>query len=159
MTAKSRFMCEVHVQEFRPFEEKSLGLVRGECDICGRVLTSTSDYAYALPDIFENNSLEEGEPTKPLKTHSDGSICLEGTRRVPENFKSCCNEFESHTDACTFDIRYEWWGNPQGWFIPIVPSAGGGGIAIGYCPHCGKKLDGGEAASVGGRFLDCTETD
>ena len=72
--------------------------------------------------------------------HADGSSCPEGTRRVPRPFKTCCEAFASRTLACYHDIRYEWWPNYKGWFIVIAPSAGGGGISISYCPHCGASL-------------------
>jgi hypothetical protein len=42
--------------------------------------------------------------------------------------------------ACYFDLRYEWWSKQKGWFIALAPNAGGGGIAISYCPHCGANL-------------------
>jgi hypothetical protein len=75
-------------------------------------------------------------------THEDGSPCPEGTQSVPRVFAPCCEVFADHTAACYFDIRYEWWPKQKGWFIVIAPSAGGGGIAISYCPHCGSKLTG-----------------
>lgn len=75
-------------------------------------------------------------------THSDGTICPEGTQRLPARFSPCCNEFKSHTLACYFDIRYEWWPRKKSWFIVIAETAGGGGMAISYCPHCGSKLNG-----------------
>ena len=77
-----------------------------------------------------------------IKEHTDGSFCPEGTQRIPRTFNPCCDSFLQHTSACYLDIRYEWWPNQRGWFIIISPSAGGGGIAISYCPHCGAKLSG-----------------
>ena len=61
---------------------------------------------------------------------------------MPRAFKACCALFESHTLSCYYDIRYEWWSKARGWFTVIAPLAGGGGIAIHYCPHCGTKLAG-----------------
>jgi len=72
--------------------------------------------------------------------HSDGTVCPEGTRRVPRGFKACCESFAGHTTACYFDVRYEWWPRRKGWFIAIAKAAGGGGIAISFCPHCGARL-------------------
>jgi len=75
-----------------------------------------------------------------MKTHDDGSQCPEGTRKVPRGFKPCCDSFDQHTRACYFDLRYEWWPKYKGWFIPLAPKAGGGGIQIQFCPHCGTSL-------------------
>ncbi|MGE0045319.1 MAG: hypothetical protein AB7J28_12900 [Hyphomonadaceae bacterium] len=76
------------------------------------------------------------------KTHSDGSLCPEGTQSLPSSGAICCDAFGWRTLACYFDIRYEFWENPEGWFVIIQPDAGGGGILLSYCPHCGAKLPG-----------------
>jgi hypothetical protein len=73
-------------------------------------------------------------------SHLDGSACLEGTQRVPRGYVSCCEDFRQHTLTCYHDIRYEWWSTQRRWFTIISPAAGGGGVAIAFCPHCGKKL-------------------
>jgi hypothetical protein len=73
-------------------------------------------------------------------THSDGSICPEGTQSVPKSYTACCQVFEAHTRSCYYDIRYEWWSKARAWIIIIASSAGGGGIQIDYCPHCGANL-------------------
>lgn len=73
-------------------------------------------------------------------THSDGSPCPEGTQCLHEGELICCDLFRQHTLACYYDIRYEYWPGLSGWFIIIAPEAGGGGIEIKYCPHCGTKL-------------------
>ena len=86
-----------------------------------------------------------------VPTHADGSPCPEGTQRLPENGKLCCDAFEARTKACYFDIRYEYWPTLEGWFIVIQPDAGGGGVAINHCPHCGAKLQG---QVLEGRYLD-----
>lgn len=83
--------------------------------------------------------------------HIDGTPCPEGTQRLPRGFKACCDSFRQHTLACYFDIRYEWWSKQRGWFIIVAPSAGGGGVALAYCPHCGTKLGGVKQA---GRWLE-----
>jgi hypothetical protein len=75
-----------------------------------------------------------------VNRHSNGTICLEGTSTVAEKFAPCCEDFAGHLIACVFDFRYEWWKNKQIWVIVISESAGGGGIQISFCPHCGKKL-------------------
>jgi len=72
--------------------------------------------------------------------HADGTTCPEGTQALPRGFQSCCDAFHAHTAACYFDIRYEWWPRSRSWFIVIAPSAGGGGISIRFCPHCGNRL-------------------
>ncbi len=74
-------------------------------------------------------------------SHPSGTKCPQGTSKVPDNFVPCCAFFESHTKNCYYDIRFEWWTNlAGGWVIVISPDAGGGGIAINYCPSCGRKL-------------------
>ncbi len=75
-------------------------------------------------------------------THIDGSDCPEGTQRLPPSGALCCETFRARTFACYFDIRYEWWPEPAGWYVIIAPDAGGGGVAINHCPHCGVRLDG-----------------
>lgn len=75
-------------------------------------------------------------------THTDGSPCPEGTQSVPADFRPCCAAFGARTLSCYFDIRYEWWEEHDAWFIIIDPTAGGGGLAIAFCPHCGGKLSG-----------------
>ena len=75
-----------------------------------------------------------------MHQHSDGTTCNEGTSSVPEGYTPCCGTFEAHTRACEFDIRYEWWAKDSKWVIAIADTAGGGGIEIGYCPHCGMRL-------------------
>ena len=79
---------------------------------------------------------------KNPQLHTDGTVCYEGTRRVPRPFKACCVEFNKHTLACVHDVRYEWWPKQKTWVIPIGELSGGGGVAISHCPHCGKKLKG-----------------
>jgi hypothetical protein len=74
--------------------------------------------------------------------HADGTTCLEGTRSVPPDWTPCCDEFPGHVDTCAYDIRYEFWPRRNEWFIAIAETAGGGGIRIGWCPHCGTKLAG-----------------
>lgn len=71
--------------------------------------------------------------------HPDGSECLAGTQRVPKGHLPCCEVFEDHTRACAFDVRYEW-SEEHGWVTAISSSAGGGGVAISHCPHCGEQL-------------------
>jgi len=70
---------------------------------------------------------------------------------LPARFRTCCAEFAQRTLACTFDVRYEWWSRQRNWFVTIADSAGGGGIAISHCPHCGKKLAGGK---LRGRWME-----
>lgn len=71
--------------------------------------------------------------------HADGSVCPEGTKAVPPGWVPCCETFEGHTIACYHDIRYEW-SAQHGWITAIAPDAGGGGIEMGFCPHCGMRL-------------------
>lgn len=72
--------------------------------------------------------------------HADGTLCPEGTALLPSRFRACCEFFEAHTKACYFDLRFEWWPNSRGWFVAVAPQAGGGGVAIHYCPNCGSAL-------------------
>jgi hypothetical protein len=74
------------------------------------------------------------------KTHPDGTPCKEGTRSVPSRHVACCETFAGHLSTCDLDVRYEWWPRPRQWVITIAESAGGGGIVIRYCPHCGAEL-------------------
>lgn len=84
-------------------------------------------------------------------THLDGTPCPEGTQRLSPERTTCCDAFHARTLACYFDVRYEWWPNPSGWFIIICPDAGGGGIAINNCPHCGARLHGPQRS---GRWME-----
>jgi hypothetical protein len=75
-----------------------------------------------------------------MLVHADGSPCREGTQSVPDDYIPCCKLFEAHTRTCVYDIRYEWWPKPDKWVIAISEAAGGGGITISFCPHCGAQL-------------------
>ena len=77
------------------------------------------------------------DPSDPY-LHPDGTTCLEGTTCVPEGFTPCCEIFGGHIDTCAHDLRYECW--ESGWVIRIADAAGGGGISITFCPHCGIEL-------------------
>ena len=81
--------------------------------------------------------------------HSDGTPCLEGQRGAPDAFRACCDLFESHLSACALDVRYEWWPSGRQWVIAISESAGGGGVQISHCPHCGVSLRPGSAYGTG----------
>jgi hypothetical protein len=76
-----------------------------------------------------------------MSTHADGTSCPEGTYKLPRGFSACCDTFSYHTRACYFDVRYEWWTKYRGWYIVIAEMAGGGGIKIEFCPHCGTSLE------------------
>jgi len=78
--------------------------------------------------------------TKPQATHPDGTSCLEGTTSLPPDFQPCCAVFAAHTATCAHDLRYEWWPKSRRWVIALAESAGGGGIVITHCPHCGTPL-------------------
>jgi hypothetical protein len=78
-------------------------------------------------------------------------MCPEGAQRLPADGAICCNDFRERTLACFFDIRYEYWPAYAGWFVIISPDAGGGGVAINFCPHCGLKLEGDSHA---GRYIE-----
>jgi hypothetical protein len=77
---------------------------------------------------------------KVTKTHADGSPCFEGVSQTPNRFKTCCDVFEAHTLCCVYDVRYEYWSKSKSWVIAISKLAGGGGVEIHFCPHCGKSL-------------------
>lgn len=83
------------------------------------------------------------------RRHADGTLCREGTRQLPANHQACCETFEQHTSACVHDVRYEWHEDHQTWVIALSDAAGGGGIAIEYCPHCGTGLRSVGASSGG----------
>lgn len=76
-----------------------------------------------------------GEPKE--NAHTDGTLCFEGTKMIPENFKPCCDTFESHVKTCIYDLRFEWWDKRKSWFIML---SDGSGIKIDFCPHCGTKF-------------------
>lgn len=59
---------------------------------------------------------------------------------MPPRFKACCAAFNAHTTTCELDVRYEWWSKARRWFIAIAEVAGGGGIEMAFCPHCGSRL-------------------
>jgi len=48
--------------------------------------------------------------------------------------------FADHTQSRVYDVRYEWWSKTRAWVVLISDAAGGGGIAISFCPHCGAAL-------------------
>src|SRR5258705_12386744 len=77
-----------------------------------------------------------------LRRHDDGTVCREGTKRVPPRFRACCEVFRGHTTTCELDLRYEWWPKARRWFIAISDAAGGGGIV--------GLLDAGAWATFGG---------
>lgn len=74
------------------------------------------------------------------RRHPDGSECKEGIQKVPTKYVPCCSTFHEHTKCCEYDIRYEWWAKSKHWVIVISELAGGGGIEIDFCPHCGIRL-------------------
>ncbi len=80
-----------------------------------------------------------GSAFQPVR-HPDGTLCLEGTTSLPPDFQPCCAVFAAHTATCAHDLRYEWRPKSRQWVIAIAESAGGGGIMITYCPHCGALL-------------------
>lgn len=59
---------------------------------------------------------------------------------MPRKHVPCCEIFAGHLDTCEFDVRYEWRSKSKQWVIAIAESAGGGGLTMNFCPHCGKKL-------------------
>lgn len=89
-----------------------------------------------------------------MRTHTDGTICLEGTRTVPDGHTPCCAAFDRGTLACVYDIRYEWQREPGRWMIAIAEVAGGGGITIRFCPHCGTDLADVTRGVLAGRKLE-----
>lgn len=82
-----------------------------------------------------------------ISRYPDGTRCVEGTRRVPRGFRPCCRVFASHTTSCAYDVRYEWWQRRRTWVVTIAESAGGGGIEIRFCPHCGRSLQPGGSSN------------
>src|SRR5262249_15589562 len=78
--------------------------------------------------------------TKRTRTHLDGSRCLEGTRALPTGFDACCYVFDGHVETCALDVRYEWWPEQRLWVIVAPTSERSVGVAMSFCPHCGKRL-------------------
>jgi hypothetical protein len=74
------------------------------------------------------------------RKHDDGQVCLEGRPLVPKKFIPCCDAFAERVMACEYDGRYEWYPKAEIWVIACPDESGGGGIAIGFCPHCGEQL-------------------
>lgn len=75
-----------------------------------------------------------------VSMHADGTPCKEGTTSTPRGFVPCCAAFAAHLATCEFDVRYEWRAKRRRWEIAVPQVAGGGGVEIRYCPHCGAKL-------------------
>jgi hypothetical protein len=78
-------------------------------------------------------------PTDPPAPtlHTDGTVCLEGTRLVKRGFKPCCEAFDQATSRCVHDIRFEWHKAARSWGIAL---SDGSYLTFAYCPHCGAKL-------------------
>ena len=93
-----------------------------------------------LTTQFLGDKLVASKRKRTTPHHADGTICLEGTSRVPKPYRPCCQAFDVQTSMCAFDVRYEWSPRQKTWVIAISESAGGGGVVITYCPHCGDKL-------------------
>ncbi len=71
-----------------------------------------------------------------VESHTDGTPCKEGTRRVPRPFRPCCYIFEAHVSICELKVRYEWWPKAGTWVIALD----GAGTEMRFCPHCGAEL-------------------
>jgi hypothetical protein len=56
-----------------------------------------------------------------------------------KGYKPCCAELEVRLTACALDIRYEYWSEPDRWYI-LLADGTHEGLRIRYCPHCGEKL-------------------
>jgi hypothetical protein len=78
--------------------------------------------------------------TTMVNLHPDDTECREGTRSVPDGWLPCCEVFAGHVETCAYDLRYEFRTQANHWFVAIPESAGGGGVEIGWCPHCGSFL-------------------
>jgi hypothetical protein len=85
-------------------------------------------------------SSDGGRPTD-ARLHADGSVCLEGTKVVPEGFEACCDRFDQRTRACSVDVRFEWWQHHSGWYV-MIADGGHSGLKFDYCPFCGYRLAG-----------------
>src|SRR5688572_7162957 len=77
---------------------------------------------------------------KGSSLHTDGSPCLEGVPSAPAGYVACCDTFAGHLGICAHDLRYDWWSQERCWVVAVAEGAGGGGIVITFCPHCGGRL-------------------
>jgi hypothetical protein len=82
--------------------------------------------------------------------HPGGEPCLAGKRKVPRGFAACCARFDRATQACAFDIRFEWWPRSKSWVVRIA-DGGSSGIEFSFCPYCGVNLN---RAAAGKRLID-----
>lgn len=50
-----KLVCEEHAAPLRPFEEPSVGVIRGKCELCGKEIVGGGKVAYAwLPtELFD----------------------------------------------------------------------------------------------------------
>ncbi len=113
-----------------PTSETGGQMVPGACKVVGP----------RLPGTRARHDVRKVEVDTMTKHHPDGTVCLEGTRSLPKSYSPCCEIFDSHTSTCEYDLRYEWGPRSRQWVIAIAESAGGGGVRISYCPHCGARL-------------------
>jgi hypothetical protein len=81
-----------------------------------------------------------------MSGHTDGTPCLEGTQRLPPNFRPCCDSFEQHTKTCDADLRFEWWEKSNKWVTCLHD---GSGIEVAFCLFCGNVLDSERASAEG----------
>lgn len=81
--------------------------------------------------------LLEGE-NKPLRKHTNGSVCREGLTNVPKDFVACCDMMGNSVKSCEADhIRFEYYPKRKEWGMRLLD---GSSLTAKFCPWCGVNL-------------------
>jgi len=91
---------------------------------------------------MQQRALRSAQPLDDMDEkshHPSGELCLAGERKVPRGFSACCSRFDHATQACIYDIRFEWWPRSKSWVVRVA-DGGSSGIELTFCPFCGENL-------------------
>jgi len=50
-----KLVCEEHIKHLRPFEEISVGVFKGICEVCGKTITGQDEYAWLPTELFNEH--------------------------------------------------------------------------------------------------------